>query len=177
MDFPVGPERFPCSPLPVLLWRRFALVLSKICPRAYETFTPRFSCISSETNRCPSSIRYTPVRRQSATESAPFPQSIRRLDEIQVHKFTGGTPTFWAKGYVNLVNLDLPTVISLSFSSLQPSFSCYEADSCESKCTNLPMSLDVPWQSDPRPCRASPHFQSSTPSAIPFRSRRTDVLK
>ena len=44
---------------------------------------------------------------------------------------------------MNLVNLDLPSAISLPFSSLQPSFSHYETDSSKSKYTSQPMSLDV----------------------------------
>ena len=46
-----------------------------------------------------------------------------------------------------MVTLDLPSAISLLFSSLPSSFSRYEGDSDESKCTSQSVSLDVPSQS------------------------------
>ena len=55
----------------------------------------------------------------------------------------GGYPRILRERLCDMVTLDLPSPISLLFSSLPSSFSRYEADSDESKCTSQPMSLDV----------------------------------
>ena len=72
-----------------------------------------------------------------------------------------------------MVTLDLPSPISSSFYSLLPSFSRYEADSSESKCTSQSVSLDAHLHYQYRPSIPKRSRYYSERGSVVFRITRT----